>query len=266
MDHNKDDAGALETAIKQATLKKIEVETEQLARTRSISFRLVSAVPLVTVLLTVASLLGGAVGYFYDRASQRSVQANSVARDYMDRIFNFNSRSNTTPAEITFVARDLREILKHDQARLSAASDAIRELIEKQLDFNDTRNVAFLSAMLTSWPPLRDAISNKREADFLLYKLKRSFEYIAEQDKQYFHDLRFTQDKGYLVHQYTEEPRYLHFIELVRASSAVLATAKNSELASNFRDNIARALGNPEVANQVFSDQAISARGVDKPR
>jgi hypothetical protein len=254
-----DHDASIDLEIKKATLDKLRAETGQV--NRQLSLRMLLFVPMLTVFLTFISLIGGGVTYFNDREEARVARENETIRSYVNRLLSFPAKTDVTTPEVIYISKDLYNILTKHPTTLANVSEAIAELVDNQIDYENTRNVILLRLLITHWPPLQNHVADVDTIRFITYRLTRALQKIASEDAEYFKLMKYDSvSRGYQVEYYTEEARYLHFLALVGTSQAVIRAANNRTIFEEFRQSFSRAVGNEPLAKALFSDYAALGR------
>jgi hypothetical protein len=171
IDISTDPESELETiklATAKAQLKKLNLEIENLQVGRSRGERLTRFIPIITALISIAGFMWGVLLYRNQQESDRKTrEADQISRDLSryrtsyDELLQFSSNQNMTVARVLALRQDLDGLIDslypvdknqdENRRQKDRLKSSIYDLISKDFDFTQTRQVQFDIAALQNW-------------------------------------------------------------------------------------------------------------------
>jgi hypothetical protein len=214
---------------------------------------LLDAAPLITVVLTLASLWAGAYKYFDDRKEARLALERAQVRTDIDQILSFPTDAKISLARATFLLHDLGDLTANDSGGRDNVTDVIDELIKNDLDFDKARDAGFSLLALSNWPGYADRMRDRGGSRDIRYKYYQALRHLYEANKAYFSSIDYDSGTGgYVVKEYTEEAQFLLFAALVSGYSKHMEFIRDESARKEAVERFADALHNPGLAAKLF--------------
>ena len=203
----------LETAMAQ--LQKLNLEIEDLRAERNWEERIARFIPIITAVISIAGFLWGVV-LFRDQQERDRItrEADQVSRDMSqyrtsyEQLLQFSSNQNMTVARVLSLRQDLDALIdslypaeknpKENQLQKDRLRASIYDLISKDFDFTQTRQVQFDIAALQNWDDYKKGLEGTLNVSIterylqalgdLRYKNPRVFEQIRVNDSDEYQE------------------------------------------------------------------------------
>ena len=163
----------LETAMAQ--LQKLNLEIEDLRAERNWEERIARFIPIITAVISIAGFLWGVVLFRNQQEKDRITrEADQISRDMnqyrtsYEQLLQFSSNQNMSVARVLSLRQDLDALIdslypaeknpKENQIQKDRLRASIYDLISKDFDFTQTRQVQFDIAALQNWPDYKKGL------------------------------------------------------------------------------------------------------------
>jgi hypothetical protein len=233
-------------------IKKLQQETGTAARVEGF-------LPFFTALLALAGATAGFYRWSNDRAKDRRLRVEAGFDENLSRLIDFPSAERPSNAAVVTALANLIALI--DQAEPERRADmtdrvtgAIATAVADDLDFDSLPHSSFESLCYAGWEPWRERLAvDVRQRTFVLYRYRQALRRLHDADAHYFETMRQDSEGAYVVHEYTEEKRYLHFSRLTDGYRAHVEGLTDDGERSAAIAGYGSALHNTELAAQVFA-------------
>lgn len=199
----------IDLEIAQSQLRKLKLEIKNLDSGSNWESRITRLIPLVTALISIGGFLWGINVYLKqqerDRVTKELERTSSDQKQYSagyEQLLQFSSNQNMTVAQVLFLRQRLYSLIDSiyppnpegqpspenlsEKARLQTA---IYNLINKDCDFTQTRQVQFEIAALHNWDDYHKTLEGGRNTS-LLSKYLQALRDLKSKNPGYLESLR----------------------------------------------------------------------------
>jgi hypothetical protein len=201
----------LETA--KAQLRKLNLEIKDLQAARSRGERISRFIPLITAVISIAGFLWGVVIYVNQQESDRKTrEADQISRDLTryrasyEELLQFSSNQNMTVARVLALREDLDALIDslypstthkdENQRQKDQLRNGIYDLLSKDFDFTETRQVKFDLAALQKWVDYQKGLEGNLNSS-ITEKYLKALGDLRYKNPGVLENIRMTEGDGY---------------------------------------------------------------------
>jgi hypothetical protein len=233
-------------AEQRARLAKIRLEISALEKPSSPYRPLLDAVPLITIVLTLATLWAGVYKYFDDRKEARLAQERTQIRTDIDQILSFPTDPKISLARVFFLLHDLGELTENNSDGRDNVTNIIDEMIKQDLDFDKIRDASFSLVALNKWAGYAARLREKGGSEDIRYKYYQALRHLYEANPTYFSSIDYDARTGYyIVDKYAPDAQFALFKELAYGYSKHVEFIRDDSQRKIAIDRFADVLHNP---------------------
>lgn len=255
--------------IAQSQLRKLDLEIQNLESGSDWEARVTRLIPLITAIISIIGFGWGITVYLKqqekDRVTRDLERKSNDQKQYRagyEQLLQFSSNQNMTVAQVLFLRQTLYSLIDSiyppdNEGHPSVANinektklqNAIFDLINKDCDFTQTRQVQFEIAALQNWNDYQKTLEGGRNGS-VVSKYLQALRDLRSKNPGYLESLRET---NYDEYQEPQAPLMEPFRSVIEGFSChlnLLTAEQRNKAIEGFR----RATNNPPLTADLFPE------------
>jgi len=255
----------IELELKEAQLKKLHLEIQNLKPKRRWNEKIVPYIPLLTAALSIIGFIWGVVLFLEQQEKDRQTRHEErISRDQAqyrasyEQLLQFSSNPNISVQRVLFLRDDIDQLIDSAfdpdkrEAEKNRLRDNIFNLISNDCDFTQVKHVRLDIAALRKWKDYQAELKKVPNQRYLS-KYLNAIAYLHTRDTQYIETAEYNPQTGFTESKAPSEPLAVAFASLIEGFACHLQLYDEKDPDKQMQiDNFEFATKNPFLTADLF--------------